>query len=96
MGFSENSNFNNIPSYFSLGSIKDKIGVPDRFHWGLIKFLYMIFSFCNYKFYKILLDLTKYNVRYHVIAIVVKGGVDLDLVPNISLTTRALFNSKPR
>ena len=56
----------------------------------------MIFSFCNYKFYKILLDLTKYNVRYHVIAIVVKEGVDLDLVPNISLTTRALFNSKPR
>ena len=56
----------------------------------------MIFSFCNYKLYKILLDLTKYNIRYHVIAIVVKGGVDLDLVPNISLTTRALFNSKPR
>ena len=52
--------------------------LPDMFHWGVIKFVDTIFSFCNYKLYKILLDFTKYNVRYHVIIILGKGWVDLD------------------
>ena len=99
MGSTENSNFNNIPSYFALGSIKGKWYImevyyvsPDRFHWGVIKFVDMTFSFCNYKLHKILLDFTKDNVRYHGIMIVVKGWFDLDLVPNIASTTRTLSN----
>ena len=52
--------------------------LPDRFHPGVIKFVDMIFIFCNYKLYQLLFDFTKYNVRYHIIMIVLKGGVDLD------------------
>ena len=39
--------------------------------------MHMVFSFCNYKLYKLLLDFTKYNVRYQVIMTVAKGWVDL-------------------
>ena len=56
----------------------------------VIKFVVMNFSFCNYKLYKILSDFTKCNVRYHVIIVVVKRWVDLDLVPNIGNTTITL------
>ena len=65
------------------------------FAGGVITFVYMAFVFCNCKLYKLLLDFTKYNVRYHVIMIVVKAWVDLDLVPNIVSTTRTFFNGRP-
>ena len=53
---------------------------------GGIKFVDMTFSFSNYKLYKILLDFTKYHVRYHVIMIIVEVWVDLDCVPKIAST----------